>query len=155
MVINTCKISALFKILRVTRLFRSWFRAHPHPNPKPYTPSTHITLSQHTTTLPLPLKTLLQMSSHYNDVIMSAIASQITGIAIVCSILCSGADKRKRQSSASLAFMNGIHRWPVDSPHKGPVTREMFPFYDVNMRYLRWACSSCHFRKHQNVHFNA
>ena len=29
--------------------------------------------------------------------------------------------------------MRGIHRWPVISPHKGPVTRKMFPFDDVIM----------------------
>ena len=40
---------------------------------------------------------------------------------------------RKYQSSASLAFVRGIHRWPVNSPNKGPVTRKMFPFYDVIM----------------------
>ena len=45
--------------------------------------------------------------------------------------VCSGADQRKHQSSASLAFVRGIHRWPVDSPQKGPVTRKMFPFDDV------------------------
>ena len=33
----------------------------------------------------------------------------------------SGAHQTKHQSSASLAFVEGIHRWPVDSPHKGPV----------------------------------
>ena len=31
----------------------------------------------------------------------------------------------------SLAFVWGIHRWPANSPHKGPVTRKMFPFDDV------------------------
>ena len=41
--------------------------------------------------------------------------------------------KKKNQSSASLAFVRGIHRWPVNSPHKGPVTRKMFPFDDVIM----------------------
>ena len=35
---------------------------------------------------------------------------------------------KKHQSSASLAFVRGIHRWPVNSPHKGPVTRKMSPF---------------------------
>ena len=44
-----------------------------------------------------------------------------------------GADQRKHQSSASLAFVRGIHRWPVNSPHKGPVTRKTFPFDDVIM----------------------
>ena len=33
--------------------------------------------------------------------------------------------------------MKGIHRWPVDSPHKGPITRKMFPFDDVIMVYLQ------------------
>ena len=45
------------------------------------------------------------------------------------------ADQRKHQSSASLAFVPGIHRWPVNSPHKEPVTRKMFPFPDVIMTY--------------------
>ena len=45
----------------------------------------------------------------------------------------SGADQRKHQSSASLAFVKGIHRSPVNSPQKGPVTRKMFPFDDVIM----------------------
>ena len=40
---------------------------------------------------------------------------------------------KKHQSSASLALVRGIHRWPVYSPHKGPVTRKMFPFDDVIM----------------------
>ena len=46
---------------------------------------------------------------------------------------CSDADQRKHQSSASLAFVRGIHRWPVNSPYKGPVTREMFPSDHVIM----------------------
>ena len=50
-----------------------------------------------------------------------------------CLLNCSGADQRKHQSSALLAFVMGIHRWPVNSPHKGPVTRKMFPFDDVIM----------------------
>ena len=61
---------------------------------------------------------------------MGAMASQITGVSIVCSTLCSGADQRKHQSSTQLAFVRGNHRWPVDSPHKGPVPRKMFPFDD-------------------------
>ena len=71
--------------------------------------------------------------SHYNDVIMEAIASQITSLTIVYSIVCSDADQRKHQSSASLAFVWGIYREPVNSPHKWPVTRKMFPFDDVIM----------------------
>ena len=70
---------------------------------------------------------------HYNDVIMGAMASQITSLTVVYSTVYSGADQRKHQSSASLAFVRGIHRWPVNSPHKGPVARKMFPFDDVIM----------------------
>ena len=57
---------------------------------------------------------------------MTPMASQITGVSIVCSTVCSGTDKRKDESHASLAFVRGIHRWLVDSPHKGPATRKMF-----------------------------
>ena len=67
---------------------------------------------------------------------MSAMASQITSLTIVYSNVYSGADQSKQQSSASLAFVQGIHRWPVNSPHKGPVTRKMFPFDDVSMKYI-------------------
>ena len=75
----------------------------------------------------------------YSDVKMDAMASQITSLTIVYSTLYSGADQRK-QSSASLAFVRGIHQWPVNSPHKGPVTRKMFPFYDVIMHSNRVGC---------------
>ena len=70
---------------------------------------------------------------HYCDVIMGAMASQITSLTIVYSIVHAGADHRNHQRSASLAFVLGIHRWPVNSPHKWPVTRKMFPFDDVIM----------------------
>ena len=59
-------------------------------------------------------------------------ASQITSLKIVYSTIYSGADQRKHQSSASLAF----DRWPVNSPRKGPVTRKMFPFDDVVMIHV-------------------
>ena len=48
--------------------------------------------------------------SHRSDVVMSAMASQITGVWIVWSTVCSSADQRKYQSYASLAFMRWIHR---------------------------------------------
>ena len=73
------------------------------------------------------------LQNHYGDIIMDAIASQITSLTIVYSIVYSDADQRKHQSSASLAFVRGIHRGPVNSPHKWPVTRKMFPFDDVIM----------------------
>ena len=65
---------------------------------------------------------------------MSAMAFGITGVTIVCSIVCSGADQRKYQSSASLALVKA-HWWPVDSSHKGPITRKMFPFDGVIMTW--------------------
>ena len=70
---------------------------------------------------------------HYNDAIMGAIASQITSLTIVYWIVNSDADQKKYQSSASLAFVRRIHREPVNSSHKWPVTRKMFPFDDVIM----------------------
>ena len=47
---------------------------------------------------------------HYGDVIMGAIASQITSLTLVYSTFYSDAHQRKHQSSASLAFVRGIHR---------------------------------------------
>ena len=73
------------------------------------------------------------LESHYDNLIRGAIASQITSLTIVYSAVYSGADQSKHQSSASLAFVWGIHREPVNSPHKWPVTRKMFPFDDVIM----------------------
>ena len=70
---------------------------------------------------------------HYNNVIIVAMASQITSLTIVYSAVYSGAYQRKHQSFASLAFVRGIHRWPVNSPHKRPVTRKMFAFEKVIM----------------------
>ena len=71
--------------------------------------------------------------SHYNDVIMSTMASQITSLRIVYSSIYSGVDKRKYQSSVLLAFVRGIQRWLVNSRHKWPITRKMLPFDDVIM----------------------
>ena len=68
---------------------------------------------------------------------MGTLASQITSLTIVYSTVDSDVDQRKYQSSASLAFVWGIHRRPVNSPHKWPVTRKMFPFDDVIMA-IRW-----------------
>ena len=70
---------------------------------------------------------------HYNEVIMGVIASQITGLMIVYSTVYSGTDQRKHESTVSLAFVQGIHRGPVNSRHKWPETRKMFQFDDVIM----------------------
>ena len=67
--------------------------------------------------------------NHYSDVIMSAMASQFTGVSFVCPTVCPGADQIKHQSSAALHGLREgnppvFHRSPVDSPHK--VTRKCF-----------------------------
>ena len=71
--------------------------------------------------------------NHYNAVIMGAIASQITSLTIVYSTVYWRRRSKKHQSSASLAFVCGIHRGPMNSPHKRPVRRNMSPFDDVIM----------------------
>ena len=75
-------------------------------------------------------------SNRYCDVIMGAVASQITSLTMVYSTVYSDADQRKHESSASLDFVRGIHRGPVNSPHKWPVTRKMVQFDDVIMTLL-------------------
>ena len=79
-----------------------------------------------------PCWTTLQ---HYSDVIMGAMMSQITSLTIAYPTVHSGVHQRKHQSSASMAFVWGIHRSPVISPHKWSVTRKMFPFDDVIMEF--------------------
>ena len=65
-------------------------------------------------------------------------ASLITSLTIVYSTVYSDADQRKQQSSASLAFLWGIHRGPVNSPHKWAVTWKMFPFdYVIMLKHDR------------------
>ena len=83
--------------------------------------------------LPWSIMDDINHADHYSNVRMTVMVSQITGVSIVCSVVCSSTDQRKHQSSASLAFVRGIHWWPVDSPHKGPVMWKMLPFEDVIM----------------------
>ena len=73
---------------------------------------------------------------HYSDAIMVAMASQITIFTIVYSTFCSGVIQIKHHSSASMAFVGVMHRWPVNSGNKWPVTRKTFPFDDVIMNYV-------------------
>ena len=105
-------------------LFLSWLLRYQWSNPKECGQN-----------LPLPNNNKTQQ--HYNGVIMGAITSLITSLTIVYSIVYSDADQRKHQSSASLAFVRRSHRGPVNSPHKWPVTRKMFPFDDVIMNTNR------------------
>ena len=71
-------------------------------------------------------RNLALTNCHPGDVMVRAIAAQITGLTIVYSTVYSGAQKRKYQSPVSLAFVTEIHRWPVNFPHKGPVTPKIF-----------------------------
>ena len=82
------------------------------------------------------LSQLIYPIKHCSGVVMGAMASQITSLTIVYSTVYSGADQRKDQSFASLAFVWGIHRWPVNSPHKWPVTQKMLPFDDIIMMWV-------------------
>ena len=91
----------------------------------------------------IAISMISQHHDHHNDVITTTMSSQITSLTIVYSTFYSGADQRKHQSSVSLAFVRGIHRGPVNFPHKRPVTRKMFPFDDVIMDGTdRWKLSS-------------
>ena len=93
---------------------------------------------------------------------MTTMESQITSLTVVYSTVYSDADQRKHQSSASLAFLRGIHRGPVNSPHTWPVTRKMFPFDDVIMLWeenislflSNWTGSAILALKHACVHWS-
>ena len=78
------------------------------------------------------------LEKHYYDVIMGTMASQITSLTIVYSTVHSGADQRKHQSSTSLAFVWGIHRWPVNSPYRWPVTRKFFHLMTSSCNDSQW-----------------
>ena len=79
---------------------------------------------------------------HYTDVIMGTIAClKSPASPLFTQPFYSDADQRKYQSSALLAFVGGIHRRPVNSPHKWPVTRNIFPFerrYHDSQALMTW-----------------
>ena len=79
---------------------------------------------------------LFNYHGHYSDVKMDAMASQITSLTMVHSTVYLGADQRQHQSSASLTFVRGIHRWPVNSSHKGPVTWKCFHL--MTSSWMQW-----------------
>ena len=135
------KISLKFVPKFWINTFPAWIQtmAWGRPGDKPLSEPMMVNLVMHIcVTRPqwVNIKTI-----HYNDVTM---ASHIISLTIVYSTVYSGADQRKHQRSASLAFICGIHLGPVNSPHKGPVTRKMLPFHDVIMFF--WYRDS-YFRK--------
>ena len=72
----------------------------------------------------------VQVPVHYYDVIMGAMASQITNLTMVYSTVHSGPDQRKHQSSASLAFVTG------EFPAKIASRRKMFPLFPCLCMYI-------------------
>ena len=54
-----------------------------------------------------------------------------------------GPTSKKHPSQALLAFLRGVHRWPVTSPHKGPVRRKKLPFADAIMKWCLTSWCSC------------
>ena len=80
--------------------------------------NSHLTFCWSLTITPSPVHRMncSQMYLYYyNDIIISPMASQITGVLIIYSTVCAGEDQRKHQSSAPLASVRKIHRWPVNS----------------------------------------
>ena len=72
----------------------------------------------------------------------------ITNLTSVYWTVCSGEDQRKHQISASLAFVWGIHRWPVNYSHKWTIARKMFPLDDITMmKSTSASVTNCHVRK--------
>ena len=88
---------------------------------------------------------------HYNDVIMSVFGAsyhQPHGCSLKCAF---GRRSTKTQKLRVTGLVREIHRWPVNSRHKGPVTRKMFPFDDVIMgsvesSMLQWHSYLCTYR---------
>ena len=107
----------------------------------PKSPSTSVPCgddgSSAVVTWPYPWRNHLKMTKCYN-ITLQWCHNGRDGVSnhrhLDCSpTVCSGADQRKHQSCASLTFVRGINRSPVNSPHKGPVTRKIFLFHDVIM----------------------
>ena len=112
-----------------------------------------ILLNDNTSSTTKPIRSIEKHWQHYGDVIMGAITSQITSLTVIYSTVYTDADQRKHQSSASLAFVWGIHRGPVNSPHKWPVTRKVFPFDDVIMLEPRVPRVSLKCAQFQNIDY--
>ena len=81
---------------------------------------------------------------HYDDVIMSERASQITTIiTIVYSIVYSDVDQRKHQSSASLAIVRGIHREPAQMASYAENVSIWWRHHERSKEYLPPSTSDC------------
>ena len=87
-------------------------------------------------------------ATHKSDVIMSVMSlcpKSLCPKSTVCLAIYLGEHQTKYQNSRHWSFVKGIHRWPVDSPHKGPVTQKAVPFHDIIM-YHGFGCIVYRFR---------
>ena len=84
-------------------------------------------------------------TNHYIDVIMTTMASQITSLTVVYSTVYSDADQRKHQSSASLAFVWGIHRDRWIPRTKGQLRGKCIHLMTSSWIYLYYHHSRCIF----------
>ena len=78
------------------------------------------------------------ITHHYNDIIMGAIASQITSLTIVYSTIYSDADQRKHQSSASLAFVWVPGEFPAKMASNAENVAIWWRHHDIEIVMLRW-----------------
>ena len=76
------------------------------------------------------------MAWHYSDVIMSPMASQITGPTVVYSTFMFSCRWKKISKLCVTGLCGRIHRWPVNSPLKGPVTRKMFHLMTSSWNFI-------------------
>ena len=83
------------------------------------------------------------MCHHYNDFILSVMASQITGVSI--SLLNGFFGRRSKKTSKFHITGLCAGNLPVNSLHKGPVTRKMFQFDDIIMFGFGWGTELCLF----------
>ena len=75
--------------------------------------------------------------SHYSDVLMSTTASQITGVSVIYSNICSGRSKKTSKLRVT-GLWAGISPVTGEFPLKGPIVGKMFPFDDgmvLNLNY--------------------
>ena len=84
-----------------------------------------------------------RMCCHYSDVIMTMIASQITSLTVVYSTVYSDTDQRKHQSSASLAFVRGIHRDRWIPRTKGQLRGKCFHLMTSSCHVMAWLWINC------------
>ena len=80
---------------------------------------------------------------HYGDVIMSAMTYQITGVSIVCSTICSGANWFKKSKFRVTGLCEGNLTVTGGFPSQGPVTRNMFPFDDIITQHGDYGMQFC------------